>query len=188
MLEGVHVYVDRQVCEAPNATIRIRSSSRFDVLYSPLSTRMRRPNVSPRVWLHSLLGRTLNPRRTERLRGSEIKRAQQRTINGESIPVTKDGCCEGAVDQTWEVERLKGHASGSCRLSERGLRVRGVTLSLVLGRYLLGVEFLAWSDEETWSLGWRRKDVQGSHAVIEENEPKETRVGSVSRGEDDILN
>ena len=32
------------------------------------------------------------------------------------------------------------------------------------------------------------KDVRGSHAVIEENEPKETRVGSVSRGEDDILN
>ena len=37
------------------------------------------------------------------------------------------------------------------------------------------------------SVGWR-KDVRGSHVAIEENEPEETRVGSVSRGEDDMLN
>ena len=107
MLEGGQVYVDRQVCEALDATIHIRNASRFDVFPSPPSTRMRRPNVWFRVGPNSLLGRTLNPRRTERLRGGEIKRAQQRTINGESMPVTKDGCCEGALDQTWEVERLK---------------------------------------------------------------------------------
>ena len=44
----------------------------------------------------------------------------------------------------------EGDASGRCRLSRRDLRVHRVRLSLVLGRYLLGVEFLAWSDEETW--------------------------------------
>ena len=147
MLKGGQVYVDRQVCEAPNATVHIRNSSPFDVLPSPRSTRMRRPNVWFRVGPNSLLGRTLNPRRTERLRGSEIKRAQQRTINGESMPVAKDGCCEGAVDQTWEVERLKGHASGSCCVLRRGLRVRGVTPSLAWR----GVSaFLARAAEETW--------------------------------------
>ena len=108
MLEGVHVYVDRQVCEALDATIHIRNSSQFDVFPSPRSTRMHRPNVCFWVGPNSLLGRTLNPRRTERLRGGDIKRAQQGTINGEeSMPVTKGGWCEGAVDQTWEVERLK---------------------------------------------------------------------------------
>ena len=34
--------------------------------------------------------------------------------------------------------------------------------------------------------GWR-KDVRGSHVAIEENEPDDTRVGSVSRGEEDML-
>ena len=44
----------------------------------------------------------------------------------------------------------------------------------------------------------RRRDVvirldggrtfEGGHVAIEENEPEDTRVGSVSRGEDDILN
>ena len=66
--------------------------------------------------------------------------------------------------------------------------MRGVTFSLVWGRYLLGVEFLAWSDEEPSDSDGLGKDVRGSHVVIEENEPKQTRVGSVSRGEDDILN
>ena len=107
MLEGGRVYVDRQVCEALDATIHIRNSSRFDVFPSPPSPRMRRPSVCFWVGPNSLLGRTLNPPRTERLGGGEIKRAQQRMINGESMPVTKDGWCEGAVDQTWEVERLK---------------------------------------------------------------------------------
>ena len=37
------------------------------------------------------------------------------------------------------------------------------------------------------SVGWG-KDVRGSHVAIEENGPEDTRVGSVSRGEDDILN
>ena len=32
------------------------------------------------------------------------------------------------------------------------------------------------------------KDVGESHVAIEENEPEETRVGSVSRGADDMLN
>ena len=147
MLKGGQVYVDRQVCEVLDATIHIRSSSPFDVFPSPRSTRMRRPNVCFRVGPNRLLGRTLNPRRTERLGGGEIKRAQQRTINGESMPVTKGGCCEGAVDQTWEVERLKGHASGSCSLSRRGLRVCRVTPSLAWR----GVSaFLAWAAEETW--------------------------------------
>ena len=48
----------------------------------------------------------LNPRTTERLRGGEIERAQR----GESMPVTKAGRlapCEGAVDRSREVERLK---------------------------------------------------------------------------------
>ena len=88
MLEGGQVYVDRQVCQATNATIPIRSSSPFDVFHSPLSARMRRPNVCVRVWLHSLLGRMLNPRMTERL---EIEQAQWRKINHASMPVTKDG-------------------------------------------------------------------------------------------------
>jgi hypothetical protein len=43
-----------------------------------------------------------------------------------------------------------GNASGRCRLSRRGLRVYRVTLSLFWGRCLLGMEFLAWSAEETW--------------------------------------
>ena len=34
--------------------------------------------------------------------------------------------------------------------------------------------------------GWG-KDVGESHVAIEENGPEETRVGSVSRGEDDML-
>ena len=37
------------------------------------------------------------------------------------------------------------------------------------------------------SAGWG-KDVGESHVTIEGNKPEETRVGSVSRGEDDILN
>ena len=37
------------------------------------------------------------------------------------------------------------------------------------------------------SVGWG-KDVGESHVVIEEDEPEETRVGSVSRSEDDMLN
>ena len=37
------------------------------------------------------------------------------------------------------------------------------------------------------SAGWG-KDVGGSHVTIEENEPEEMRIGSVSRGENDMLN
>ena len=37
------------------------------------------------------------------------------------------------------------------------------------------------------SAGWG-KGVGESHVTIEGNKPEETRVGSVSRGEDDILN
>ena len=37
------------------------------------------------------------------------------------------------------------------------------------------------------SVGWG-KDVGESHVAIEENEPEDTRVGSVSNGEDVSLN
>ena len=37
------------------------------------------------------------------------------------------------------------------------------------------------------ALGWGRK-FEGTVYANEENEPKGTRVGSVSRGDDDILN
>ena len=37
------------------------------------------------------------------------------------------------------------------------------------------------------SVGWG-KDVGESHVAIEEDEPEEMRVGSVSRSEDDMLN
>ena len=43
-----------------------------------------------------------------------------------------------------------GDAFRRCGLSRRGLRVHGVTLSLVWGGCLLEVEFLAWSAEGTW--------------------------------------
>ena len=56
--------------------------------------------------------------------------------------------------------------------------MRGVTLSLVWGRCLLGVEFLAKRLGD--SVGWG-KDVRGSHVAIER---KETTVGRVSRGDD----
>ena len=48
--------------------------------------------------------------------------------------------------------------------------------------------FLAWFAEGTGnSAGWG-KDVGENHVAIEENEPEEMHVGSVSRGEDDMLN
>ena len=60
--------------------------------------------------------------------------------------------------------------------------MRGMTLSLVWGRCLLGVEFLAKRPGD--SVGWG-KDGRGSHVAIER---KETTVGSVSRGDDVSLN
>lgn len=45
------------------------------------------------------------------------------------------------------------------------------------------MEFLAWSAEETWSPGWRSKDVRRSQVEIEE-----MRVGSVSTGDNDLQN
>ena len=67
------------------------------------------------------------------------------------------------------------------------MRLRGLTLFLVCGGCLLGVEFLAWSAEGTWWLSWMREGRWRGHVAIEENESKETRVGSVSRGKDDML-
>ena len=64
------------------------------------------------------------------------------------------------------------------------MRLHGVTLSLVCEACLLGVEFLAWSAEGTWRLGW----MEGIYVAIEENEPEETRVSGVSRREDTTLN
>ena len=60
----------------------------------------------------------------------------------------------------------------------------GVTPSLCF----LGVAFLAWSAEGPGDSAGLGKDLGESHVATEENGPEETRVGSVSRGEDDMLN
>ena len=52
--------------------------------------------------------------------------------------------------QLSEPGRLNGCGRCIWEMSRRGLRLHGVTLSLVCEACLLGVEFLAWSAEGTW--------------------------------------
>ena len=87
---------------------------------------------------------------TERL---EIEQAQRRKMNQESIEGRLAEPCVKRQSANLGGRTAEG-ASGRCRLSRRDLRVRRVTLFLVWGGCLLTVEFLAWSAEETWSLGW----------------------------------
>ena len=68
------------------------------------------------------------------------------------------------------------------------MRLHGVTPSLSVEGVFWEWSFLRGLPKGPGdSAGWG-KGVQGSHVAIEENEPEEAHVGSVSRGEDNMLN